>query len=198
MGAAKNPSSFVFIDQSDDATAKVSGAKRKAIRKQAMRDVGLARRERGGYGRINRRQLPLFMGSVGNLDEVQMDMEYMPEEAEQDQKQALVATSNKERNHRSQQQLAEAVWRVSPAVPRQGYEKLRMDFGFDILALSPLTTVHFSRAVATALANDPSRLQQLMQMPVLTSFLDRGMYGANVPSTCLEIRVGLTAMRRVT
>jgi hypothetical protein len=178
MGAAKNPSSFVFIDQSDDATAKVTGAKRKAIRKQAMRDVGLARREKGGYGRINRRQLPLFMGSVGNLDEVQMDMEFVPEEDEYPHEQTVVVKPNAEKKLRAAQQLAEAVWRVSPAVPRHGYEKLRMDYGFDILTLSPLTTVHFSRAVATALANDPSRLQQLMQMPVLTSFLDRGMYGA--------------------
>lgn len=173
MGGAKNPSSFVFIDQSEDATAKVTGAKRKAIRKQAMRDIGLARRVKGGYGRVNRRQLPLFMGSVGNLDEVQVDFDLIPEEEDHVPKRAA-AVGRSGSKQRLLQQFLDALSHVSPPVPRQGYEKLRMDYGFDILSLSPLTTVHFSRAVASALANEPSRLQQLMQMPVLSSFLDCG------------------------
>ena len=188
MGAGKNvststsSSSFVFIDQSDDATAKVTGAKRKAIRKQAMRDIGLARREKGSYGRINRRQVPLFMGSIGNLHEVQIDMEYVPEEDEHGPKQAEAVTPDAAaRKLEAQRRMFDALSRVSPPISRQGYERVRMEYGFDLLSLSPLTTVHFSRAVASVLANDPSRLQQLMQMPVLSSFLDRGTAPERTP-----------------
>jgi hypothetical protein len=164
MGAVKSPSSFVFIDQSEDATARVSGAKRKAIRKQAMRDVGLARRERSGYGKISKRQLPLFMGSANNLNEVQMHLDLVPSQWEDDQIREKVAPKLK-------QHYLDAVLRISPAIPRQGYERLRMEYGFDVMALSPLTTVHFSRAVARALADNPYRLQQLMSQPILSSFL---------------------------
>lgn len=172
MGAAKNASSFVFIDQSEDATSKVTGAKRKAIRKQAMRDVGQARREKCGCRRTNRLQLPLFMGSVGDLNEVQLNMEFVHELEAYDLKRIQVLGVHPGKQKRAQKDLLDALWRVSPALPAQGYERLRMESGFDILSLSPLTTVHFSRAVATALANDPSRLQQLMRMPALSSFLD--------------------------
>jgi hypothetical protein len=164
MGPTNTPSSFVFIDQSEDATAKVTGAKRKAIRKQAMRDIGLARREKGGYGKINRRQLPLLMGSVGNLDEVQMHVDLVPGDSNNNQ-------IRKKVERKLKQQYLDAVWRISPAISRQGYERVRMEYGFDLLTLSPLTTVHFSRAVASALSNDPTRLQQLMLQPILSSFL---------------------------
>ena len=33
---------------------------RRIIRKQAMKDVGNARRQRGNYGRVNKKQLPAF------------------------------------------------------------------------------------------------------------------------------------------
>ena len=99
---------------------------------------------------------------------------FIPEEEDHVPKRAA-AVGRSGSKQRLQQQFLDALSHVSPPVPRQGYEKLRMDYGFDILSLSPLTTVHFSRAVASALANEPSRLQQLMQMPVLSSFLDCGM-----------------------
>ena len=190
MVVAKQSTSFVFIDQSDDATAKVTGAKRKAIRKQAMRDIGLARREKGGYGRINKRQLPLFIGSMHDLNEVQMDVEL---DAEHDQKQSLVTRPNQSRKVQEQRRILDAVWRVCPPLPQHGYEKVRMELGFDLMTLSPFTTVHFSRAVATALVSDPSSLGQLMRMPVPSSFLDRGKYR----DTCSSTRRGNLKANRI-
>lgn len=50
-------SSFHFINATGPKVPK-DPALRTLIRKQAMKDVGIARKKRGGYGRVNLRQPP--------------------------------------------------------------------------------------------------------------------------------------------
>ena len=59
-----NTDSFAFI-VSDGP--KVPRGARTIIRKQAMKDVGIARKKRGNYGRANRRQV---LESVANTSPV--------------------------------------------------------------------------------------------------------------------------------
>jgi len=152
------PNSFVFIDQSEAATERLTGAKRKAIRKQAMRDAGLARRERGGNGKINRRQFPLFVGGAGDLSEVEMRL-------------SIQSPKTDAREDGEHERYPDTAWGIPLTLSRQGYERVRMEFDFDVICLSPLTTVHFSRAVASTIANDPVRLRQMMAQPVISSFI---------------------------
>jgi hypothetical protein len=67
-------STFTFVNSSDPSR-NPSPAVRTAIRRQAMRDIGAARKRSGNYGKRNLRQLPVFVDQalddpVGSAGEV--------------------------------------------------------------------------------------------------------------------------------
>jgi hypothetical protein len=132
---------FVFVTSTgrpDLGESKVDGRR---IRRHAMRGVAIARRAKGDYGQHNRRQLPLF----------------------------LEPTADKAKENTFPQQelfnsALEAVYMVPPPLSAQGYELAKLTYGFDILSLSALASVHLSRASVRILASGPANLQKLAQL----------------------------------
>jgi hypothetical protein len=134
-----SPKPFVFIEESGDAP--ISTANRRQIRRQAMHDVALARRERGDYGRRNMRQLPVFEPLLAGFG-VGGPSSQVPGNP-------LNLASHVE---------------IPPHISAQGYEQARMRFDFDLMSLSSLTTVHVSRAAVMALSMAPERLVSILQL----------------------------------
>jgi hypothetical protein len=144
------PKPFVFIEESGDAP--VSTANRRQIRRQAMHDVAVARRERGDYGKRNMRQLPVFETTPIDVG----------------------VGGSSIRGFGSSRIIADQTdssWSIPQSVPAQGYQQARVEFDFDLLSLSALTTVHFNRAAVKALSMAPERLVHILQLRE-TSYLD--------------------------
>lgn len=142
---------FVFIDQSDEGKVSNNKATRRQIRKQAMRDAGLARKQRGSYGQHNLRQYPLFV-SEGESSISSPAPSTPPEEESE------AADSNARI-----WQLARQWQKTIPTkMPLGPYEKLRRDLDFDITELSLLTTLSFGRGAARALASQPAQLAGIL------------------------------------
>jgi hypothetical protein len=117
-----------------------------------MHDVAVARRQRGNYGKQNMRQLPVFETSSSGIG--------VGDPSSQGSSDPQIPAG-----------LIGSTWNIPPKVPAQGYEHARMEFNFDLLSLSTLTTVHFSRAAVKALSMAPDRIVYMLQLRE-TSFLD--------------------------
>jgi hypothetical protein len=153
------PKPFLFIEESGDAP--IPTATRRQIRRQAMHDVALARRERGDYGKRNMRQLPVF--------------ENEPVDAG-----VGSSSSRASESRRVAAGPSGPSWSIPPNVSAQGYEQARMEFDFDLLSLSSLTTVHVSRAAVKALSMAPERLVYILQLRE-SSYMDYAVqwYGSS-------------------
>ncbi|KAF4340719.1 hypothetical protein FBEOM_5358 [Fusarium beomiforme] len=132
---------FVFITSTGRPGQAESEVDRQRIRRHAMRSMAIARRAKGDYGQHNRRQLPLF----------------------------LEPTASKVKENTSlQQELFNSALEVAHMVPSplsaQGYELAKLTYGFELLSLSALASVHLSRASVRILASSPTRLQILAQL----------------------------------
>lgn len=135
------PRKLVFVDVSkDEGRVPNSKAIRRQIRKQAMHDAGLARKQRGGYGQHNLRQYPVFMSqgdpSFNGLTNVT--------DGECDPTAALLIAS------------------IPTKMPIGVYEKLRRDIDFDITQLSLITSLAFARGAARALASQPIQIAGIL------------------------------------
>ncbi|EXL66926.1 hypothetical protein FOPG_16927 [Fusarium oxysporum f. sp. conglutinans race 2 54008] len=132
---------FVFITSTGRPGQAESEVDRHRIRRHAMRGMAIARRAKGDYGQHNRRQLPLFLEPT--------------------------ASTVKE-NTSLQLELFNSALEVAHMVPSplsaQGYELAKLTYGFELLSLSALASVHLSRASVRILASSPTRLQKLAQL----------------------------------
>lgn len=146
-----NSKEFVFIDQSNEGKVASSNATRRQIRKQAMRDAGLARKQRGGYGQHNLRQYPVFV-SQGVSSNSTSALANAPEE----ENEAADA------NARIWKVVCQWNESIPTKMPIGTYEKLRRDLDFDITELSLLTSLSFGRGAARALASQPAQLAGML------------------------------------
>ncbi|KAK1990168.1 hypothetical protein LX36DRAFT_593126 [Colletotrichum falcatum] len=132
---------FVFVTLTGRPDLAESKADRRRIRRHAMRGVAIARRARGDYGQHNLRQLPLFHERS--------------------------ADKEKENTYPQQEQFnpaPRAVCMVPPPLSAQGYELAKLTYGFDILSLSALASVHLGRASVRILASSPANLRKLARL----------------------------------
>ncbi|KFY79525.1 hypothetical protein V499_01500 [Pseudogymnoascus sp. VKM F-103] len=133
---------FVFVTSTGRPDLAESKVDRRKIRRHAMHGIAIARRAKGDYGQHNRRQLPLFLEPT--------------------------ADKEKEKENTSPQQelfnsALETVYMIPPPLSAQGYELAKLTYGFDILSLSALASVHLSRSFVRILAFSPANLQKLAQ-----------------------------------
>lgn len=142
---------FVFVDQStNEGRVPDSKAVRRRIRKQAMHDAGLARRQSGHYGQHNLRQYPAFVSPgqpslINNLANA-TDMEYDPTATNAQMWQAALLVTS-----------------IPAKMPPRAYEILRRDLNFDVTQLSPMTSLYFSRGRAHALASRPVEIGGMLR-----------------------------------
>lgn len=149
MGDSKD---FVFIDQSGEGKVPTSKTTRRQIRKQAMRDAGLARKQRGDYGQCNLRQYPVFLATEDSIRNPP-DQEHETVDAE------TQAEAANDRMWEIERQWKE---RIPTKMPTGEYENLRKNLDFDITELSLLTTQSFGRGAARALASQPAQLSGML------------------------------------
>ncbi|RFU76630.1 hypothetical protein TARUN_5569 [Trichoderma arundinaceum] len=108
---------------------------RKQIRRQAMSRSAHARRKKGGYGQHNLIQYPV---------EILYDNDNSGEKLSWSAPRDLVRTV------------------VPASLPGCPYERMRIQYNFDLLDLSQLTSFHISYATASILANKPTMLTEVL------------------------------------
>lgn len=152
-------------------------ALRTLIRKQAMKDVGLARKKRGGYGLVNLRQNPV--GGHTNT-QIRPSVEVFETSADNDisATPSLGSTSAcpdpdtdaaapDEQQLVSNKQLAELYTHQPWMVPLNGppatdFQRLRMKYQFDIRDLSILTSFNIGSGTMLAISKNPELLSTLL------------------------------------
>lgn len=178
--------SFQFIVSSGPKVPK-DPALRTLIRKQAMKDVGIARKKRGGYGRANLRQ---------KLVDERTDTQNRPSEeldetiTDHDNSDAIPTSYSTSASSDSgiadtppdEQQListkqaiewhAAQTWVVPlPGPPATDFQRLRMKYHFDIRDLSILTSFKVGSGTMLAISKNPELLSTLLGAEV-QSFLE--------------------------
>lgn len=138
---------FVFIDQSHEGKVSNNTVTRRQIRKQAMRDVGQARKQRGGYGQHNLRQYPVYID---------------PGESSSSTEEENGVRGNDARYWHEWQVARKWTESIPTRMPIGAYEKLRRNLDFDVTELSLLTTLSFGRGAARALASQPAQLAGML------------------------------------
>ena len=164
---------FVFVDPSSDGGVPTGQDTRRLIRRQAMRSVAAARRQTGNWGQQNLRQYPVSPFDV--------------EEQAKTEAEAAESSSARVDSSHQQQGLIPAARIRTPiplSVPSSGYELMRINYGFDLLDLSALTTFHTGRITAQLLSREPLRLTHVLRYNQWSylSFLP-SLYGN---SACLD------------
>jgi hypothetical protein len=169
-------SGFTFIVSSGPKVPK-DPALRTLIRKQAMKDVGIARKKRGSYGQVNLRQKPsdghtnTHMRSSEEHAEVSADNDSnttssssstsacpdVDTDASTPNEQQLVFTK----------QVAELQTHLPWMVPLNGppgtdFQRLRMKYHFDIRDLSILTSFNVGSGTMIAISKNPESLSTLL------------------------------------
>ena len=139
MTQENSGSTFHFINSSDSRGPQ-DPATRKTIRKQAMVKAAAARREKGQHGKVNSRQYPVFVEIRQRHD-------------------GASSSSSKPNEPRVS---SNEVVSIPESLSSTGYESMRIQYGFDILDLSALTTFHAGHTTAHALRQDPSRLVDVL------------------------------------
>ncbi|KAK4506487.1 hypothetical protein PRZ48_000219 [Zasmidium cellare] len=173
---------FPFIVSCGPKAPK-DGAVRTLIRKQAMKDVGLARRKRGNYGRVNMRQPVVVVEEEETNDRIE------PTVADTSSKSSTSSTSGSDSprtNKPPSENTAGTEWsdqssnqllltrrtsnelhdwsQLLPSLSCDtAYERTRAKFCVDIPQLSILTNWSVSRSAIPLLSADPLRLFTLME-----------------------------------
>ena len=155
MEQSSRSDSYEFIVSFSHAGVPPGNDTRRLIRRQAMSRAAAARRQRRCWGQKNRLQYPFV--SVPRPD--------LEEQAEVEDE---VATSGAVRADSDSQQrdlmpVRRARMAVPASVPSSGYESMRIDYGFDLLDISALTTFHSGRITAQLLAKEPFRLVHILR-----------------------------------
>lgn len=109
-----------------------------------MSRAAAARKQRG-WGQHNRRQYPPNLEEQGEA--------------------AASGSARAEFNSRQRglTSVTRARTAVPASVPSSGYESMRIDYGFDLLDLSALTTFHSGRITAQLLSREPLRLLHVLR-----------------------------------
>lgn len=152
MEQSSSSDSYEFIDCSSDAGVPTGQDTRRLIRRQAMSRAAAARRQRGFWGQHNCRQYPVSGSVLKGRAEAEIE----------------AATSDSAPAHSNAQQrslvpVTRARIVIPASVPSSGYESMRIDYGFDLLDLSALTTFHTGRITAQLLSREPSRLVHVLR-----------------------------------
>ena len=153
---------------------------RRIIRKQAMKDVGNARRRRGNYGRVNMRQLPTFEAtdvpirysvSSDSSRESSAPLDLTSAETS-DSSNSTDATDYDEIVPRetvpTQQRFPVAKLRTPSPLSLtainlfSNYETARAKFMVDVTELSFLTNFNVGKSTIPILTADPGRLAALL------------------------------------
>ena len=144
--------SYEFINSSSDPGIPPNKEARQLIRKQAMSRVAAARRQTGTWGRQNRRQYP-----VSRLDAEEHS------EAEDEASAATSARADSSQQRQGLVPMTKARTAVPASFPSSGYESMRVNYGFDILDVSALTTFQAGRVTAQLLSRTPLRLAHVLR-----------------------------------
>jgi len=159
MAAQIGDKTFEFINVSN-ATGPFNDETRHLIRRQAMSRPAAARRRQGNYGKRNLLQTIVFVETRERRSE-QDDTS-----SETNKSVASDDISAEEHNFRE----VEAEYRfentsnaICANLPSTGYERLRLQCGFDLLDLSAMTTFHVGRITAQCLSSEPAQLSAVLQ-----------------------------------
>jgi len=209
MSATMTDSSFQFVVSNGPQLSK-DPAVRTLIRKQAMKDVGMARRKKGNYGRINMRQYPVFEdtsfpirspvgrgssndSSSGASSRTQGTVHSLTpcgdiDEHAEPGDTTLVSTQN---THNTR--ISRRILPMRKLSSHPDYERVRARFGLDLTDLSFLTNFNAGTATTEDLSADSSRLASILD-PEQWSFLDYvpSRYGT---SECLTSAVDVLLAR---
>jgi len=151
---------FEFVIHPSDGNAGTSKADKIRIRRQAMKAVGISRRQRGNYGQYNLRQYPVYI----------------------DSRQQTIDTYND-----PPKAVQEIAWinTIPAQLSSKGFELMKIEYGVDILDLSGLITIHVGRAAARILSSDRALLVRLLRCKQQWSYLSYlpSRYGYNA---CLD------------
>jgi hypothetical protein len=170
-------SSFHFINATGPKVPK-DPALRTLIRKQAMKDVGIARKKRGGYGRVNLRQSPSDTNTTSvskeaseNSDNSTDTDQHTRVTPESDSASSVPATDTDATTPDDQlvvkrhmhTWLTDQDW-LKPlnGPPATDYERLRMKYHFDIRDLSILTSFNIGKGTMLAISSNPELLTTLL------------------------------------
>ena len=170
---------FTFITSSGPKVPK-DPALRTLIRKQAMRDVGIARKKRGGYGQVNLRQ-KLVHGHtdtqirpsekiaevVDDYNHSNVTLSSGSTPARQDTTTDTDVTTPDEQQFISTKEAIEwharQTWVVTlNSPPATDFERLRMKYQFDIRDLSILTSFKIGSGTMLAMSKNPELLSTLL------------------------------------
>jgi hypothetical protein len=168
---------FHFINTTGPKVPK-DPALRTLIRKQAMKDVGIARKKRGGYGRVNLRQPPsetctsVLIRSSESTDSSSPDTDYPSRVTPDSETVSSVLVTDTDATTPDDQLvltrhthswLADQDW-IMPlnGPPATDYERLRMKYHFDIRDLSILTSFNIGKGTMLAISSNPELLTTLL------------------------------------
>lgn len=177
MAASIAESSFPFIVSSGPRVPK-DPAVRTLIRKQAMKDVGMARKRKGNYGRINLRQPPAFEETDVQEESVASSSESatLPSgsgtespptsNSSTDEATCDEIVPRKPTKIVRRQPVTVAAWTNLPvppaAAPPSLYEAMRTKYHIDIPDLSILTSFNVGKGAMYVISSDTSRLTTLL------------------------------------
>lgn len=170
---------FPFVVSSGPRVPQDS-ALRTLIRKQAMKDVGIARKKRGTYGRTNIRQAPPVEECT--ITQKEASVESISSDARSSERASGMNSNSPEKETSSTDAITpeEVTSHVNPVVharrrkaiedwmhplrqnPPTAYESLRIKYHIDIQDLSGLTSFNVGRTTMMAIAIRPDLLVTLL------------------------------------
>lgn len=172
--------SFPFIVSSGPKVPR-DPALRTLIRKQAMKDVGIARKKRGGYGRVNLRQHPTeedtnaqkeasTSSSSTDSSTTSSAKSTPPEDTDTDatSTDGQLVLAGQTHDWLCDQVLTAS---LSNRNPSSGFDKLRLKYGFDVRDLSLLTSFNVGQSTMYAISQTPELLVTLLGCPDMQSYL---------------------------
>lgn len=166
---------------------------RAMIRKQAMQQAAVTRRVNGSHGRHNLRQYPVFV--FEKCTEVEDSRAKYPDHAMdaevEDLPQQIPCFEQQGSQNNSREPLQRAgVFNaqkksiISTTLVSTKYERMSLQYGFNILDLSNLTTFYIGRATGQVLSADSSQLMHLLRFKHWSFF--SYLPSRYEQSTCLE------------
>ena len=172
MGSGGQRDGFQFIDMSRPDSLRDVGVRR-IIRKQAMKDTAVARRQNGTYGKKNLRQLPMFIENADEIVQKQFESPRWTWLGSKSPDNHALSKDNSEPQSQHQKvkprherevpaHLRHQVSSIPASLSSTGYEAVRSQYDFDILDLSALTGFHTGPLTAKALSDNPSRLIDIL------------------------------------
>ncbi|MCJ1479576.1 hypothetical protein MMC13_008262 [Lambiella insularis] len=168
MATMSEKTIFQFVNAAPGVSQRSED--RTVIRKRAMKQAAATRRMNGSYGKHNLRQFPIFIFDEDNksedsrqnilkasLDESEHTLPYNPflERVE--------PQTNKEKSLQKLRRSNSFIQPSTTILPLTEYEKMSLKYGFNILDLSTLATLHVGRATGQILSEDPSQLIHLLR-----------------------------------